>query len=31
VNHTNHPLLFDRTKDPKWAFWTVVDPGMNVP
>jgi endo-1,4-beta-xylanase len=31
VNRTNHPLLFDRVGDPKWAFWAVVDPAINVP
>ena len=31
VNRTNHPLLFDRVGDPKWAFWTVVDPAQRVP
>jgi endo-1,4-beta-xylanase len=31
VNRTNHPLLFDRSGNPKWAFWTVVDPGQAVP
>jgi len=31
VNRMNHPLLFDRSGNPKWAFWTVVDPGQAVP
>ncbi len=31
VNRTNHPLLFDRQGNPKWAFWAVVDPLMSVP
>jgi endo-1,4-beta-xylanase len=31
VNRTNHPLLFDRTGNPKWAFWAVVDPSISVP
>ena len=31
VNRTNHPLLFDRSSNPKWAFWTVVDPTITVP
>jgi endo-1,4-beta-xylanase len=31
VNRTNHPLLFDVTGNPKWAFWTVVEPGLAVP
>jgi endo-1,4-beta-xylanase len=31
VNRVNHPLLFDRSGDPKWAFWTVVDPTIAVP
>src|SRR5690606_536412 len=26
VNRVNHPLLFDRSGNPKWAFWAVVDP-----
>ena len=31
VNRTNRPLLFDTALDPKWAFWTVVDPAQVVP
>ena len=31
VARTNRPLLFDTNRDPKWAFWTVVDPAINVP
>jgi hypothetical protein len=31
VTRTNHPLLFDRSGLPKWAFWTVVDPAITVP
>jgi endo-1,4-beta-xylanase len=31
VPRTNHPLLFDVARNPKWAFWTVVDPGQAVP
>jgi endo-1,4-beta-xylanase len=31
VNRTNHPLLFDRAGNPKWAFWAVVDPTLAVP
>jgi endo-1,4-beta-xylanase len=31
VNRTNHPLLFDVLGNPKWAFWTVVDPAQPVP
>lgn len=31
VNRINHPLLFDRSSNPKWAFWTVVDPTITVP
>jgi endo-1,4-beta-xylanase len=31
VNRTNHPLLFDRTGNPKWAFWAVVDPALSIP
>jgi endo-1,4-beta-xylanase len=28
---TNHPLLFDFSGNPKWAFWTVVDSSIVVP
>jgi endo-1,4-beta-xylanase len=31
VTRTNRPLLFDTAGLPKWAFWTVVDPAINVP
>jgi len=31
VNRTNRPLLFDTSGNPKWAFWTVVDPSITVP
>jgi len=31
VTRTNRPLLFDTAGLPKWAFWTVVDPSINVP
>jgi endo-1,4-beta-xylanase len=31
VSRTNHPLLFDRAGNPKWAFWAVVDPTLAVP
>lgn len=31
VNRTNHPLLFDRSGNPKWAFWTVVDSSITPP
>jgi len=31
VTRTNRPLLFDTARDPKWAFWTVVDPSITVP
>ncbi len=31
VTRTNRPLLFDTVRDPKWAFWTVVDPSITVP
>jgi endo-1,4-beta-xylanase len=31
VTRANHPLLFDRSLNPKWAFWTVVDPAITVP
>ena len=29
VTRTNRPLLFDTAGDPKWAFWTVVDPSIS--
>jgi endo-1,4-beta-xylanase len=31
VTRTNRPLLFDTAGLPKWAFWTVADPSINVP
>ncbi len=31
VNRTNRPLLFDTSRNPKWAFWTVVDSTIAVP
>ena len=31
VTRTNRPLLFDTAGDPKWAFWAVVDPAINMP
>jgi endo-1,4-beta-xylanase len=31
VPRTNRPLLFDTSLDPKWAFWAVADPTINVP
>jgi endo-1,4-beta-xylanase len=31
VARTNRPLLFDTVGNPKWAFWTVVDPTITVP
>jgi endo-1,4-beta-xylanase len=31
VNRTNHPLLFDRAGNPKWAFWTVVSSTITPP
>jgi endo-1,4-beta-xylanase len=31
VNRVNHPLLFDASGNPKWAFWAVVDPTITVP
>jgi endo-1,4-beta-xylanase len=31
ANRTNRPLLFDTALNPKWAFWTVVDPAITVP
>jgi len=31
VQRINHPLLFDRSGNPKWAFWAVVDPSLAVP
>jgi endo-1,4-beta-xylanase len=27
----NHPLLFDASRQPKWAFWAVVDPTLTMP
>lgn len=31
VQRTNRPLLFDTAGQPKWAFWSVVDPKFVVP
>ena len=31
VTRTNHPLLFDTVRNPKAAFWAVVDPGFVIP
>jgi endo-1,4-beta-xylanase len=31
VARTNRPLLFDTAGNPKWAFWTVVDPAITPP
>ncbi len=31
VTRVNRPLLFDTNRNPKWAFWTVVDPAIVVP
>jgi endo-1,4-beta-xylanase len=31
VTRTNRPLLFDTNRNPKWAFWAVVDPTISVP
>ncbi len=31
VNRTNRPLLFDRDRNPKLAFWAVVDPAFTIP
>ncbi len=31
VARTNRPLLFDTAGNPKWAFWTVVDPNITPP
>ena len=31
VTRTNRPLLFDTAGNPKWAFWTIVDPSITVP
>jgi endo-1,4-beta-xylanase len=31
VTRTNRPLLFDTARNPKWAFWAVVDPTISVP
>lgn len=28
---TNYPLLFDASRQPKWAFWAVVDPNLSIP
>lgn len=28
---TNYPLLFDTARQPKWAFWAVVDPNIPIP
>jgi endo-1,4-beta-xylanase len=27
----NHPLLFDASLKPKWAFWAVVDSSLVIP
>jgi len=27
----DRPLLFDTTRQPKWAFWAVVDPSLSLP
>jgi len=31
VARTNRPLLFDTARDPKTAFWAVVDPNFAIP
>ena len=31
VTRTNHPLLFDTVRNPKAAFWAVVDPAFVIP
>lgn len=31
VTRTNRPLLFDRDRNPKLAFWAVVDPAFTIP
>ncbi len=31
VTRTNRPLLFDTVRNPKWAFWAVVDPALAIP
>jgi len=31
VSRTNWPLLFDRDRNPKLAFWAVVDPEFAIP
>lgn len=31
VTRTNRPLLFDRDRNPKLAFWAVVDPTFEIP
>jgi endo-1,4-beta-xylanase len=31
TKRTNRPLLFDVHRQPKWAFWTVVDSAVAIP
>ncbi|HZF15965.1 MAG TPA: endo-1,4-beta-xylanase [Steroidobacteraceae bacterium] len=31
VTRTNLPLLFDTSRQPKWAFWAVADPSIRIP
>ena len=31
VTRTNRPLLFDTARNPKSAFWAVVDPSFVIP
>ncbi len=30
-NRKDHPLLFDAERNPKWAFWAIVDPTIELP
>lgn len=31
VQRTDYPLLFDAKRQPKWAFWAIVDPAVQLP
>ncbi len=31
TNRTDRPLLFDRDGNPKWAFWAIVEPALQLP
>jgi len=31
LGRVNRPLLFDTDRQPKWAFWAVVDPTITLP